>query len=395
MGLYTVFAWTAIVIAGGAYYWVYIRQAPLPTHLVGLSQKPSPRQSHGDGSSSSSAQKRKRKSGAPKSRTAVLQTNELVAGASGVSADESEDTQTKSMQQLQDEAVGRAENELKGKDTVHYHKLIPVDSQPPRKQIKRATHSSPSDADESDALDKPTPAPSNKQSSSGLPERAKNAAESRFEKVTPKTAVDDMIAPEDRPAVARVMRIASPSNEITETTRPPKPRTDSSGPAVDKDGLTKKQRQNLKKKERHREARAREEAIRQSQLRAHQKELETIRLNNQIKAAEKKSTQVGNAWEQTGRPAMEESVYTIRNLSEENLTTVGHRSDGAGSEEGWQEVTSKAAKKAANQKAISKQGSGSDGSEDSSSVNGSEGASTSQAAGPAYATNNSFANLDS
>jgi hypothetical protein len=227
-----------------------------------------------------------------------------------------------------------------------------------------------------------------------VPAQNKNAAESRFEKITPKTAVDDMIAPEDRPAVARVLRISSPSQDSTEPfKRPVKPRADSSSLAVDQDGLTKKQRQNLKKKERHREARAREEAIRQSQLRAHQKDLETIRLNKQIKAAEKKSVQP-NVWQQTDlRPAMEESVYTIRNLSEENLTTVGHRSDGAGSEEGWQEVTSKAAKKVATPKSIEKQGTSSDGSESSSGDDSEEG--SVPRARPAYATNNSFANLDS
>jgi hypothetical protein len=163
---------------------------------------------------------------------------------------------------------------------------------------------------------------------------------------------------------------------------------------VDKDGWTKKQRQNLKKKERHREARAREEAIRQSQLRAHQKELETIRLNSQIKAAEKKSTQP-SAWQQTGRPAMEDSVYTVRNLSEENLTTVGHPSDGAGSEEGWQEVTSRAAKKAASLKTgTEKSASGTDGSEFSSSVDENEEVRVPKTRLP-YASSNSFANLDS
>lgn len=224
----------------------------------------------------------------------------------------------------------------------------------------------------------------------------KSVAEKRFEKITPTTSVDDMIPAEDRPAVARILRISSPSVESTKpSSRPQQPRSDSGpGPAVDKDGLTKKQRQNLKKKERHREARAREEAIRQSQLRAHQKELETIRLNSQIKAAEKKSAQP-NAWQQTGRPAMEDSIYTVRNLSEENLTTVGHPSDGAGSEEGWQEVTSRAAKKAASLKAgTEKSASGTDGSEVSSSIDESEEASLPKAR-PAYATSNSFANLDS
>jgi len=203
-----------------------------------------------------------------------------------------------------------------------------------------------------------------------------------------------MIPHEDRPAVARVMRISSPAQGSSEPppARPVQPHADTSSLAVDKDGLTKKQRQNLKKKERHREARAREEALRQSQLRAHQKDLETIRLNQQIKAAEKKSTQP-TAWQQSGRPTMDESVYTIRNLSEENLTTVGHRSDEAGSEEGWQEVTSKAAKKTAAPKAVEKLTSSSDRSETSSGDDSEDGSVTNVR--PAYATGNSFANLGS
>jgi hypothetical protein len=246
-------------------------------------------------------------------------------------------------------------------------------------------------------LDTPTPHPSKKTttvSDDTLLTHSRNAAESRFERITPKTAVDDMIPPEDRPAVARVLRISSPSSDqSTPTTSSGLTNTRTSGPAVDSDGLTKKQRQNQKKKERHREARAREEAIRQSQLRAHQKELETIRLNSLIKAAEKKSSQPPvNAWQQTGRPTMEDSVYTIRNLSEENLTMLGHGSDGAASEEGWQEVTSRGTKKA-----VSKSGNekgGTDGSEDISSIEGSEEGSVLRVR-PAYASSNSFANLES
>jgi hypothetical protein len=275
-----------------------------------------------------------------------------------------------------------------------------VDVEPPRKQVKHESHSTPSDADESDALDTPTPGPSKKATNDPLDAAAaknKNAAEARFERITPKTAVDDMVPQEDRPAVARVMRILSSPEETTHTpTRPAQSSRTESSVTVDKDGLTKKQRQNLKKKERHREARAREEAIRQSQLRAHQKELETIRLNSQIKAAEKKTTQP-NPWQQSGRPsAMDDSVYTVRNLSEENLTTVGHPSDGAGSEEGWQEVTSRATKKAASaasQKSSEKPGSGTDGSDSSSVIDSEEG--SIPKARPAYATGNSFANLDS
>lgn len=212
----------------------------------------------------------------------------------------------------------------------------------------------------------------------------------------PKTVVDDMIPQEDRPAVARVLRISSPSKENAPSSpRPAAAGTGSSRSlAVDNDGLTKKQRQNRKKKERHREARAREEAIRQSQLRAHQKELETIRLNSQIKEAEKKSAQI-NAWQHTGLPTMEDSVYTIRNLSEENLTTLGHRSDGAMSEEGWQEVTSKAAKRAAVNKTVAEKAtSGTDASEDLSSFGDSEEGSVLKVR-PVYVSSNSFANLDS
>lgn len=116
MALYTVFAWTAIVIAGGAYYWVYIRQEPLPLHLLGLSQKPANRGIAADNGAVAS-QKRKRKSPAVKKRPVTLQTNELFAGISGMSADESEIEQrpTKSTQQMQDEGAGLAENRaLKG-----------------------------------------------------------------------------------------------------------------------------------------------------------------------------------------------------------------------------------------------------------------------------------------
>jgi hypothetical protein len=275
-----------------------------------------------------------------------------------------------------------------------------VDIEPPRKQIKREVHSTPSDADESDALDTPTPAPSSKVSTKEVVEAAatkiKSAAEKRLENITPTTSVDDMIPPEERPAVARVLRISSPSHQDTKpSSRPQQSQSErTSGPALDSDGLTKKQRQNLKKNKTHREARAREEAIRQSQLRAHQKELETIRLNSQIKAAEKKSNQP-NPWQQTGRHTMEDSVYTVRNLSEENLTTVGHPSDGAGSEEGWQEVTSRAAKKAGLFKpGTDKSGSGTDGSEVSSSIDESEEGLESKVS-PPYTSSNAFANLDS
>ena len=213
-----------------------------------------------------------------------------------------------------------------------------------------------------------------------------------------------MIPEVDKPAVARVMRIAPSDQPPTSSPQSPSNSPgDNSGPAVDKDGLTKKQRQNRKRREKHREVRAREEAIRQSQLRAHQRELETIRLNSQIQAAERRPAQT-NVWEQTGHPSMEESVYTIRNLSEENLTTAERRSDGATSEEGWQEVTSKAAKKAAVQKSAAQKGekpgvdkaaSATDGSEDTiSSLGDSEDGAMLTRRAP-HISSNSFANLDS
>jgi len=91
MALYTIFAWTAIVIAGAAYYWIYIRQAPLPAHLLGLSSKPHSRESTAEGNALSSPQKRKRKVASTKKRPVVAQTNELVAGTIGISGDESDE----------------------------------------------------------------------------------------------------------------------------------------------------------------------------------------------------------------------------------------------------------------------------------------------------------------
>ena len=116
MALYTVFAWTAIVVAGGAYYWIYIRQEPIPFHLLGLSQKPATRGTAADNVAVSS-QKRKRKNPAVKRRPVTSQTNELIAGTSSINADDSELEQrpVKSTQHTQDESVGLAENKaLKG-----------------------------------------------------------------------------------------------------------------------------------------------------------------------------------------------------------------------------------------------------------------------------------------
>ena len=105
-----------------------------------------------------------------------------------------------------------------------------------------------------------------------------------------------------------------------------------------------------------------------------------------------------------GQEGLGDSVYTVQNLSEENLTTVGHRSDGAASEEGWQEVTSRSAKRASQKEKVSeKSWSGTERSEVGSSVGESEevkghGSSTATTAATArkpYASSNSFANLDS
>ena len=118
MVLYTIFAWTAIVLAGAAYYWVYIRRAPLPTPLLTLSSQPLSRESAAEGVSASSSQKRKRKGITSRKRPAVALINDLLAGPSGISTDESEEDETrkaKSSQRAQDERAGLIENRaLKG-----------------------------------------------------------------------------------------------------------------------------------------------------------------------------------------------------------------------------------------------------------------------------------------
>jgi hypothetical protein len=217
-------------------------------------------------------------------------------------------------------------------------------------------------------LDTPTLAPAMpaKKEGAGAPRiQVKTEAQSRLDLVVPKTVVDDMLPPEDKPSVARVLRISSPAPPKSP---PPSSHTAKDVSFVGKDGLTKKQRQNQKKKERHREARAREEIARQEQLRAHQKELETIRLNDQIKKAERKSVQT-SVWPQAGSPSLSDSVYTVRDLSDENLGTIG--SDGAGSD-GWQEVTSKGAKRGAFPRTVEKTGSFTDRSDEVSSKDDSE-----------------------
>src|SRR5438046_1272878 len=112
MALYTICAWTAIVIVGGAYYWVYIRQAPFPIHLFGITSTSHSRDSTAEGTSvvsSSPSQKRKRKTGGSKRRPAASQTNELFTSTSGGSAHETNNA-AKSTQQIQDERKGLAEN---------------------------------------------------------------------------------------------------------------------------------------------------------------------------------------------------------------------------------------------------------------------------------------------
>jgi hypothetical protein len=104
MALYTIFAWTAIVIAGAAYYWIYIRQAPLPAHLLGLSSKPHSRESTADEIGLAGPTKRKRKTAPNKKRPVVAQTSELIAGTNGISGDESDEGAAKS--QVQDERRG-------------------------------------------------------------------------------------------------------------------------------------------------------------------------------------------------------------------------------------------------------------------------------------------------
>jgi|SRR5579862_5149811 hypothetical protein len=111
MALYTVFAWTAVVIAGGAYYWIYIRREPLPIHFLGILQKPATPGFGVDSGSNIPSHKRKRKSPAIKKRPVTLQTDELV-GTRCVSADgnEAEQRPAKSRQQVQDESAGLAES---------------------------------------------------------------------------------------------------------------------------------------------------------------------------------------------------------------------------------------------------------------------------------------------
>lgn len=106
------------MIAGGAYYWIYIRHAPFPTHLLSISSRPRSRESIAAGISVASSQKRKRKTGTSRRRPAASQTNELFTGTDGMSAYDDE-AKPSSTQQGYDERAGPAENKsLKG--TSHY-----------------------------------------------------------------------------------------------------------------------------------------------------------------------------------------------------------------------------------------------------------------------------------
>jgi hypothetical protein len=117
MALYTIFAWTAIVLVGGAYYWLYIRREPLPMHLLGLAARNEAEPSTAEDTSVAGSEKRKRKSAVSKRRSPALQTNELITGGSEISTDdgEADPNHGKSTQQVHDEGIGLASNRpLKG-----------------------------------------------------------------------------------------------------------------------------------------------------------------------------------------------------------------------------------------------------------------------------------------
>lgn len=106
------------MIVGGAYYWVYIRHAPFPTHLLGISSRPQSRESIAAGISVTSSQKRKRKTGTSRRRPSASQTNKLFTGTDRTS-DYDGEAEPSSTQQGYDERAGLAENKsLKG--TSHY-----------------------------------------------------------------------------------------------------------------------------------------------------------------------------------------------------------------------------------------------------------------------------------
>jgi len=112
MALYTVFAWTAIIIVGGAYYWLYIRREPFPSHLLGLSTGTEAESSTTEATSIASSQKQKRKPPVSKRRSAALQTNEPLTGGRDIIADDNEHDpdHAKSTQQVHDEGIGLAAN---------------------------------------------------------------------------------------------------------------------------------------------------------------------------------------------------------------------------------------------------------------------------------------------
>lgn len=117
MALYTIFAWTAIVLVGGAYYWLYIRREPLPVHLLGLAARNEAEPSTAEDTAIAAPEKRKRKSAVSKRGSPALQTNELITGGSEISTDDGQPDpdQGKSTQQVHDEGAGLASNRhLKG-----------------------------------------------------------------------------------------------------------------------------------------------------------------------------------------------------------------------------------------------------------------------------------------
>ena len=123
MALYTVFAWTAIVLVGGAYYWLFIRREQLPTHLLGLSARSEAQYGTAEDTAIPNSEKRKRKSAVSKRRSPTLQTTELITGGSEIIADDHSDLNHGKSVQL--EGVGLASNgQLKSMTPVAACQLI-------------------------------------------------------------------------------------------------------------------------------------------------------------------------------------------------------------------------------------------------------------------------------
>ena len=117
MAVYTVFAWTAIVIAAGAYYWLCIRREPFPSHLLGLSTGTEAKSSTTEATSIAPSQKQKRKAPVSKRRSAPFQANEPLTGGCEISADDNQHDpgHAKSTQHVHDERIGLAANrQMKG-----------------------------------------------------------------------------------------------------------------------------------------------------------------------------------------------------------------------------------------------------------------------------------------